>query len=93
MNKGTLHFAKGIGFLDFKKDLTISVVPDVFSETRSENDEFVLLASRGLWSVRSPQQVCTEVQKYSSWFVSAMKPSKQKLKEGLRATIEGVLAD
>jgi len=66
---GNLNLSRAIGDLEYKKrsDLPpeqqiICSTPDVLTETRTPEDEFVILACDGVWDVLTNQEACDFVR-------------------------------
>mmetsp|Transcript_13371 Transcript_13371/g.25255 ORF Transcript_13371/g.25255 Transcript_13371/m.25255 type:complete len:446 (-) Transcript_13371:64-1401(-) len=67
---GNLNLSRSIGDLQYKKradlpqeEQMICSTPDLLVETRSPQDEFLVVACDGIWDVKSNAQVCDFVKK------------------------------
>lgn len=62
---GSLAVSRALGDFEYKNvqgkgecEQLVSPEPDVFSETRCDEDEFLVLACDGIWDVMSNEQLC-----------------------------------
>jgi len=65
---GNLNLSRAIGDLQYKRredlkqeEQAVCSTPDIHTEARSPNDDFLLLACDGIWDVKTNQEACTFV--------------------------------
>jgi len=90
---GNLNLSRALGDLEYKQDQKlgpekqiISATPDVQIESRSNEDEFLVLCCDGVWDVKSNQEVVDFIR-------SRLSASRQSDPTAMREALEALLDD
>jgi len=90
---GNLNLSRALGDLEYKKDRQlgpeeqiICATPDVRIESRSNEDEFLILCCDGVWDVKSNQEVVDFMR-------SRLSASRQSDPTAMREALEALLDD